>query len=107
MEPKGYEQLAMISKNIYELCLEETHINMAITKIAGMLRTGKIKSIIFATVDKSPHCVQVHYIRNELEKMMDLNNINITNYVVVNEELIEIDAETISLSKSLSKLKGK
>ena len=39
--------------------------------------------------------------------MMDLNNINITNYVVVNEELIEIDAETISLSKSLSKFKGK
>jgi len=39
---------------------------MAITKISGMIRTGKIKNIIFATVDKSPHCVQVHYIRNEL-----------------------------------------
>lgn len=107
MEPKGYEQLEEISSNIYELCLEETHINMAITKIGGMLRTGKIKSIIFATVDKSPHCVQVHYIRNELEKMMDLSDIKITNYVVVNGELIEIDAETILLSKSLSKLKDK
>lgn len=107
MQPKGYEKIEKISKNIYELCLEETHINMAITKIGGILRTGKVKNIIFATVDKSPHCVQVHYIRNELEKMMDLKDINITNYVVVENELIEINNEIISLSKTLSKLKGK
>ena len=52
MQPKGYEKIKKLSENIYELCLEETHINMAITKIGGMLRTGKIKNIIFATVDK-------------------------------------------------------
>ena len=69
-------------------------------------KNWKIKNIIFATVDKSPHCVQVHYIRNELEKMMNLNNINIVNYVVVNDELIEIDSNLISLSKSLTKLKN-
>lgn len=107
MQPKGYEKIEKISKNIYELCLEETHINMAITKIGGILRTGKVKNIIFATVDKSPHCIQVHYIRNELEKMMKLDDINITNYVVVDNELIEIDNEIISLSKTLSKLKEK
>ncbi len=106
MQPLGFEKIKEISPNIYELCLEETHINMAITKISGMIRTGKIKNIIFATVDKSPHCVQVHYIRNELEKMMNLNNINIVNYVVVNDELIEIDSNLISLSKSLAKLKN-
>ena len=106
MQPLGFEKIKEISPNIYELCLEETHINMAITKISGMIRTGKIKNIIFATVYKSPHCVQVHYIRNELEKMMNLNNINIVNYVVVNDELIEIDSNLISLSKSLAKLKN-
>lgn len=106
MQPEGYKKLKDISENIYELCLEETHINMAITKIGGMLRTGKIKNIIFATVDKSPHCIQVHYIRNELEKMMDLKNINITNYVVVDNELIEINSDVISISKSLEKLKN-
>lgn len=105
MQPQGYQKIEKISKNIYELCLEETHINMAITKIGGMLRTGKINNIIFATVDKSPHCVQVHYIRNELEKMMKLDNINITNYVIVDNELIEIDDDVISMSKSLGKLK--
>lgn len=105
MQPQGYEKIKDLSENIYELCLEETHINMAITKISGMIRTKKVSNIVFATVDKSPHCVQVHYIRNELEKMMDLKEVNITNYVVVNDELIEIDSNIISLSKNLSKIK--
>ena len=107
MQPKGYDKLSSISKNIYELCLEETHVNMAITKIGGMLRTGKVHNIIFATVDKSPHCIQVHYIQDELKKMMNIENIKITNYVVVNDELVEITPEIISLSKNLSELKNK
>ena len=104
MQPKGYEKLQKISTNIYEVCLEETHINMAITKIGGMLRTNKIKRIIFASVDKSPHCIQLHYIQDELRKMMNLSNIEIENYVIVNNELIQIDIETISLSKNLKEL---
>lgn len=45
MQPEGFKELEKISNNIYELCLEETHINMAITKIGGMLRTKKIKKL--------------------------------------------------------------
>ena len=104
IQPKGYEELQKISNNIYELCLEEAHINMATTKIGGMLRTNKIKKIIFASVDKSPHCIQLHYIQDELRKMMNLSNIEIENYVIVDNELIKISPETISLSKNLSKL---
>ena len=77
---------------------------MAVTKIGGMLRTGKIKRIIFASVDKSPHCIQLHYIQDELRKMMNLENIEIENYVVVNNELIKLDKEVISLSKNLKAL---
>ena len=105
MQPKGFDKLKEISNNIYELCLEETHINMAITKIGGMLRTEKIHKIIFATVDKSPHCIQMHYIQDELKKMMNIDNIDIKNYVVVDNELEEITLEIISLSKNLLKLK--
>ncbi len=104
MQEEAFKQLEKISKNMYALCLEETHMNMAITKIGGMLRTGKIKNLIFASVDKSPHCTQLHYIRNELEKMMDLSNVKITNFVAVQNTLIEIDSKTISLSKNLSEL---
>ena len=105
MQPQGFEKVKALSENLYELCLEENHVNMAITKIGGMLRTGKVKRIIFATVDKSPHCVQVHYIRNEVEKMMDLKNVTIENYVVVDNELVEIDNDIISMSKALAKIK--
>ena len=59
---------------------------MAITKIGGMLRTGKIHRIIFAIVDKSLHCIQMHYIQDELK---------------------EITSEIIFLSKNLSELKKK
>lgn len=105
--PEGFEKLEKISNNIYELCLEDTHINMAITKVGGMFRTGKIKKAIFASVDRSPHCIQLHYIQDELRKMMNIENIEIENYVVENNNLIKIDKETISLSKNLSKLKEK
>lgn len=39
--------------------------------------------------------------------MMNLENIEIENYVVVNNELVEISSKTISLSKNLSELKNK
>ena len=80
---------------------------MAITKIGGMLRTGKIHKIIFATVDKSPHCIQMQYIRDELKKMMSIDNVDIKDYVVVDNELEEITPKIISLSKDLSELKKK
>ena len=104
MQPIGYAKLEKISDRIYEVCLEETHINMAITKVGGMLRTKKIKKVVFASVDRSPHCTQLHYIQEELNKMMDLKNIEIENYVVENNELIRVNEKAISLSKNLKKL---
>ena len=47
----------------------------------------------------------MHYIQDELKKMMNISNILIKNYVVVDNELEEITPEIISLSKNLSKLK--
>lgn len=107
MQPKAYEELEKISNNIYEVCLEKEHVNMVVTKVIGMLARGKIKELIFATVDKSPHCVQLHYVVKELENAMNLENINIKNYVAVDNRLVEIPIEIIGLSKNLAKLKGK
>lgn len=104
MDKKAFDKLKKITNNIYDLCLEQTHINMAITKIGGMLRTNKVKKIIFATVNKSPHCIQMHYMQDELNKIMDLKDIEIINYVSDNGELIKIHPSTISLSKNLIEL---
>jgi len=105
-EPLVYKQLEVISKDIYHVCLEETHVNMAITKIGGMLRTNIIEKVLFVSVDRSPHCVQLHYIQDELRKMMELKKLVIENYVVDGGKLIKISPDTISLSKSLSKIEG-
>lgn len=104
MQPKAYEELLKITPNIYELCLEDTHLNMAITKIGGMLCRAKVKRLIFATVDSSPHCIQMHFIAGELKKMMDLKDIEIIHYVAVNNTLREISEEKIKKAKCLSEL---
>ena len=107
MQPKAYKELEQISSNIYDVCLEKEHLNMVVTKIIGMVARGKMEKLIFATVDKSPHCVQLHYVVKELENAIDLSNIEIVNYVAVDDKLVEIPIDIISLSKNLSKLKEK
>ena len=107
MQPNAFLELKNISNNIYDVCLEKDHLNMVVTKIIGMLARGKVKRLIFATVDKSPHCVQLHYVVKELENAIDLSNIEIVNYVAVDNKLIAIPIDVISLSKNLSKLKEK
>lgn len=107
MQPNAYKKLEQISTNIYDVCLEKEHLNMVVTKIIGMIARGKIKKMIFATVDKSPHCIQLHYVVKELENAVDISNIEIINYVATYNKLIEIPIEVISLSKNLSKLKEK
>lgn len=107
MFPKAFEKIERLSDNIYEVCLEETHLNMVVTKIIGMVARDTVKKLIFISVDKSPHCVQLHYIVKELENAIDITKLDIENYVVVGEDLINIPLEVISLSKNLSKLKEK
>ena len=102
MQPKAFEELENMNMPIFELCLEQTHINMAITKLLGMIRARKISKVIFASVDKSPHCIQLHYLQDEITKLSF--EIEFINYVAVDNKLIKINKETITLSKNLSKL---
>lgn len=104
MQPKAFEELQNLNLPMFELCLEQTHINMAITKLLGMIRAKKISKVIFASVDKSPHCIQLHYIQDEITKLGF--EIEFINYVAEDNSLIKINKETISLSKNLSKLNG-
>ena len=90
---------------IVYLCLEKDHINMAITKICGALSTNNVESLTFASVNKSPHCVQMRYITNEIKRVMDNNKLpKIRNIIIQNNEIYEIDEKTLSLSKDLIKL---
>jgi len=104
MDKQAFDKLQQISNKIFYVCLEEIHMNIVAHKIASILRVGKVKTLIFASVDGSPHCVQLHYIRNELEKIMNLKNIKLVNYVSNNGDLVEVSKDTISLSKKLAEI---
>lgn len=107
MQSEGFAALRAKADCCFSLCLEQTHINMAITKLGGMLYTGQVRKMIFATVDESPHCVQMHYIQNELRQMMDLSEVEIENYVVVDQRPVQLMPEVILSSKKLSALAEK
>lgn len=101
--PEGFAKLKASADEVYALCLEQTHINMAVTKIAAMLSTGRLESLTFASVDRSPHCTQLHYIKHEIERTMRLD-IPVVSYVVPDKEPIFVSDEAIDLSKSLARL---
>ena len=104
MQPEAYKELEKISNNIYDVCLESIHINMVIAKLIGMISRCNINKVVFASVDRSPHCIQLHYIENEIRKAMDIDNIEMIHYVGVDNKLVKISSETISKSKSLFEL---
>ena len=59
--------------------------------------------LVFASVDRSPHCTQMHYMMHEIERTLK-EHIPVENYVVAGGELIAVPESAIDLSKSLGKL---
>ena len=100
MQPGAFARLAAQADFVYSLCLEESHINMAVTKIGAMLSTGRIRKLIYATVDRSPHCTQMHYIDHEVRRMMTINA-EILHFVAFEDDLYPVDDRVIERSKTL------
>ena len=76
---------------------------MAITKLCGMISTKKIELLTFASVNKSPHCTQLHYIKHEIFRVMkDIPKIE--NIIIEDNKVYKISDEAIKLSKNLIRL---
>ena len=101
--PEAFTKLSTGVDQIYSLCLETTHINMAITKLSAVFGTGQLEKLIFASVDRSPHCTQMHYIMHEIERTLK-EHVPVENYVVSDGEIIAVPETAIDLSKSLGRL---
>ena len=101
--PAAFERLAAQADQVYTLCLESTHINMAITKLSAIFGTGHLEKLSFASVDRSPHCTQLHYIKHEIERTLK-EHVPVESYVVSEGELVEVPDAAIELSKSLGNL---
>ena len=101
--PEAFRKLSADADQVYSLCLETTHINMAVTKLSAVFGTGQLEKLVFASVDRSPHCTQMHYIMHEIERTLK-EHVPVENYVVVDGEIIAVPEKAIDLSKSLGKL---
>ena len=98
-----FREIAAAADQVYTLCLENTHVNMAITKLAAVFGTGQLESLTFASVDRSPHCTQMHYITHEIERTCR-EHVPVKHLVVSEGKITEVPQEAIDLSKSLAKL---
>lgn len=108
MQKMGYKELVKEFDTIVCLCLEKDHINMAITKICGMISTKKVTAITFASVNKSPHCTQLHYIKNEIKRIMNNKDLPLMKNVIIQDnQIYNIEENVLSLSKDLVKLSMK
>ena len=103
--PEAFIKLSAGVDQVYSLCLETTHINMAITKLSAVFGTGQLEKLIFASVDRCPHCTQMHYIMHEIERTLK-EHIPVENYVVADGEIVAVPEAAIDLSKSLGRLSG-
>ena len=100
MQPESFSRLEAMADEVYTLCLEESHINTAVTKLGAILSTGRVQKLIFASVDRSPHCTQLHYIHHELKRMLpELPPIE--HFVAADETLFPVSEEAIERSKTL------
>ena len=103
--PEAFAALSADVDQVYSLCLETTHINMAVTKLSAVFGTGQLEKLIFASVDRSPHCTQMHYIMHEIERTLK-QHVPVESRVVVDGRIIAVPDSAIDLSKSLGKLAG-
>ena len=65
--------------------------------------TGQVESLSFASVDRSPHCVQMHYIRHEIERVLP-RHVPMESFVCTEDGIVPVTEEAVELSKSLATL---
>ena len=86
----------------FAACPEEHHINMLGFKLAGMVARARPEKLVVVTVDGSMHCIQLHYLAEELEKLGLVAERE--HYVVEGDRLVRIGREAVRLSRFLSRL---
>lgn len=101
--PEQFAALAAEADQVYSLCLENSHINMAVTKLSAALGTGQIESLRFATVDRSPHCTQVHFIPHEIERALP-DHAPMESFVCTAEGTVFVSPAAVERAKTLAQL---
>jgi hypothetical protein len=86
------------------VCLEAEHVNMVGFKLAGMLRRGVYEEVSVLTVDGSMHCTQLHWMVEEVFKVVNPENVKRRHFVIHEGELLEVSHEAVKASRFLSRV---
>lgn len=101
--PELVKELVSDEDHVVSACPEEHHINMIGYKIASFIAYSGIKEVKVLTVDGSLHCIQLHYILENIRKRF-FNDLNVQYFVLVNGRVFEISEETVKVSRHFYKL---
>jgi hypothetical protein len=88
---------------VLHVCLEETHVNQAGFKIGSIVRYSGITEVTALTIDGSPHCVQLHYVIDDVKRHFT-PEITTKHYVVEKGKIHEISSDAVKKSRHLSKI---
>ncbi len=88
---------------VLHVCLEETHVNQAGFKIGSIVKYSGISEITTLTVDGSPHCVQLHYVIDDVKRHF-APEIETKHFVVEKGKVHEISTNAVKRSRHLSKI---
>jgi len=94
----GEERVAVAS-----VCPEAVHINMVGFKLAGVIARLRPETVAALTTDGSMHCIQLHYLLEELEKITQ-GGWRRRHLVASREGLVEVSPETVKASRFLARL---
>lgn len=90
-------------QTVLQVCLEETHVNQAGFKIGSIIKYSGITKVTALTVDGSPHCVQLHYVIDDVKRHF-APEIETKHFVVEKGIVHEISTDTVKKSRHLSKI---
>jgi hypothetical protein len=88
---------------VLHICLEEIHVNQAGFKIASIIRYADVKQVTVLTVDGSPHCVQLHYVIEDIKRHFT-SDVKVSHFVVEKGKVHEVSSPAVKRSRHLSKI---
>jgi hypothetical protein len=85
------------------ICLEAVHMNHAGFKLAQMVQYSKIQKITVLTVDGSPHCIQAHFLAEDI-KTRFVSDLEVEHFVIEKANISQVSSKAVKLARHLSKI---
>ncbi len=86
---------------VLSVCLEAEHVNMVGFKLAGIIARNNLEEIAVLTVDGSMHCTQLHWMVEEVFKIIKYDNIKRKHIVIYKGREYEVNEKAVKTSRYL------